>query len=97
MKTKQKKRHRRRRETGESTPPCTAMTFFLPSEVHRLVLGFLQNEAKCPGAVDKFLTESSSLAEVAALRRRRNGAALFKSSLKVAGKSLVDVLEEYQQ
>ncbi len=73
------------------------MSSFLPSELHRLVLGFLETEARCPSAAGAFLEESPALAEVAALKRGRNGQAVFRAALRVAGRSLVDVLDEYQE
>ena len=61
----------------------------LPSEIHRLVLGFLRDDAKCPGAAQKFLEESGSLAEVAEMQRRKRPV-----KLTVSGKKLSDFLEE---
>ncbi len=72
------------------------MSQFLPSELHRLVLGFLQLEAGCPDAASRFVEESPALAEVAHMRRRGNGQ-FPDNAFKVAGKSLVDMLDEKEE
>ncbi len=80
------------------------MSNLLPSEMHRLVLGYLLEQGACPDTADRFLRESRSLAEVAAARDRMaaqgetpSSRRRFRNHLIVAGKSLVDMLEEYQE
>jgi len=64
----------------------------LPSEVHRLVLGFLRDDAQCPDTAKKFLEESTPLAEVGLLLARKRPV-----SLKVSGKSLNDILDDHAE
>lgn len=64
---------------------------FLPSEIHRLVLGFLTDQA-CSNAANQFLAESHRLDEVAELLRRGRNV-----SLRVAGRSLLDILDDFGQ
>jgi len=70
--------------------------FFLESELHRLVLGFLFEEAKCTSAANHLLAESAALREVAQVKRTRTEAA-FAATLKVAGKSLVEHMNQHEE
>ncbi|XP_003426058.1 titin isoform X1 [Nasonia vitripennis] len=65
------------------------MDSLLPSEIARLVLGYLQ-EQKCEGAAKTFL-ETSPLLQECHLVAQRGG----KYSTKVGGLNLMDILEKY--
>ncbi|KAE8745742.1 hypothetical protein FOCC_FOCC007538, partial [Frankliniella occidentalis] len=65
------------------------MEALLPSEIARLVLGYLEEE-KCGDAAKCFLNSSPHLGEIRALSQRGK-----KYPTKVNGLSLKDVLEEY--
>ena len=61
----------------------------LESEIHRLILGYLMEDAECPRTADLFLEESGCLAEVKrAMKRNRH-----KSLLSVGGNKLSDFLD----
>ena len=62
---------------------------FLPSEIARLVLGYLA-ELGCQKAHDTFLAECNDLREYASLL-----AGGLKFPTKVGGKTLLDILAEY--
>ncbi|XP_069957717.1 uncharacterized protein [Cherax quadricarinatus] len=65
------------------------MASLLPSEVARLVLGFLE-ENKCQKASECLLKELPMLEECAQLRRRGR-----KANLRIGNKSLEDMLADY--
>ena len=65
------------------------MSSLLESEIHRLILGYLKDEAKCPQTAESFLNESKLLGEVKKAMSRKNRG----RSLNVGGQKLLDFLE----
>ena len=74
----------------------TMSLYFLPSELDRIVLGFLEARGHLAQTCQAFVRESPSLAELAQLRQRRGNQGAEVMSLP-AGKGLVEMLDEYAQ